>query len=312
MKKSFSQTIIAAALALPALAFAAATPIAFDMNGAAAGQGYTVDLLDWAPGNALAVGGNPGGGLTAGTVFQLLYQANLGLVSLGGAPIATAGLGGAQAFTAVAGVQEVVVSNTGSSAVFAMASAPVASATNFFKIYANQFGDNLAGSNFAQGTGTLVMSGHIVTINSSGYNTLGGTSNLDNFGTNDYPGISTLIGSGTTDLTVLVDTADASYFPGLLPGVVFSFTNTSQVTPFSQVDPSRQFSINGVANGGTASNTGPVNGVTQAGTDYNFQFQADGNSSFQTSRVPEPSVLALFGLALGVAGFASRRSNKKA
>lgn len=309
MKKLFTQTIIAAALAVPALAFAAATPITFDMNGSTAGQTYTVDLLDWAPGNALAVGGNPATGLTAGTQFQLLYQANLGLVSLGGVTQAGAGLSGAQNFTAVAGVQETVLSNTGGSALFGMASAPVASSTNFFYIYANQLGNNLTGLNFAQGTGTLVMSGHIVSIQSSNYSSLGATSTFDNFGTNNYPGITSLTGSGSTDMTVVIDSFDLSYFPTLIAGKTFSFINTSQVTPFSQVDPSAAFSINGVTNGGTASNIGPVNGVTQPGVNYNFQFQADANSSF--TQVPEPATLALFGLALGLAGFASRRISKK-
>jgi hypothetical protein len=313
MKKFFPQTLIAAALAVPALAFASATPITFDMNGGLAGQSYTVDLLDWAPGNALAVGGNPGTGpISAGTQTQLLFQANLGLVSLGGTTQAAAGLGGAQNFTATAGVKEVVLSNlTGLNPVFGMADAAVKSATNFFYIYANQVGNNLSGLGFAGPAGNLVMSGHVASINSSSYTASGLIAPaLDNFGGNNYPGISTLIGSGTTDLNIVIDSVNPLYFPTLNVGGAFDFGffNASQVTPFSQVDPSGAFSSNGLANGNLASNTGPVNGFTDAsGATHNFQFQADGNQSFQ---VPEPGSLALVGLALGIVGFSSRRAKK--
>ena len=310
MKKSISKSIVAAALSLPVMAFAGTLPITFDTNGGLPGGAFTVDLLDWAPGNALAVGGNPSAGLTPGSVFQLLYQANLTGASLNGNNVVAPGINTAQRFTIVAGVQEVVVANGSGSAQFSMFSAPVASATNFFNIYANALGgDNLTGLGFT--AGSLIMSGHIASISSSGYNTLGlPPSALDNFGANNYPGILSIIGSGSTDVNVKIDMVDALYFPTLTGGNVFSFTNTSQVTPFNQVNPSALFSSNGVANGDVLANIGPVNGQTQ-NVNYNFQFQADGNSSF-TNSVPEPGSLALLGLALGFAGVASRRSNKKA
>ena len=313
MKNILRKTVMAAALALPLVASAGA--ITMDMNGALAGQTYTVDLLDWTVGNALTVGGNPSGGLAVGTQTQLLYQANLGLVSLGGVTQATAGLGGAQSFTVVAGFQEVVLAgSTLTNVNFGLINPVVLAPTtaNFFYIYANTFGNNLAGTGFVGGS-TAVMSGYISQVLSSNFGTAGATGLFDNSPNGDqYGGFQSLYGAGATNIRVSISSYNTDYFSGLGAGDVLSlaFTNTSVVTPFDQVDPSRLFSSTGLVGGDLASNLGTINGVTQD-TTRNFQFQGDANTSFRTTSVPEPGSLALVGLALGAVGFVSRRRTSK-
>lgn len=319
--KPIVHLLSAVTLALPLLAQAGGT-FKFDADGGGlAYMASDVGVLDWKPGSALAVGGDPAGGLVNGSRTQLLYQANLGTaLDSVGTTVAVSGAFGANAFTVVAGFEEVatVSANTAN---FALAGVTSDRTKNFFYIYAGagpgDKGNNLLGTGFS--TGTVVMSGYISAVSSSNFSYA-----LDAFGVpvpsvlldqspngNQWGAQRTAVGSGATDLVITIETVNAAYFPDLTPGTKLTtgLLNTSQVDPFNQVDPSRKFSSDGtVATNGTFdAGLCPTNGFNTnplGGTACNFIFQADANMSIQ---VPEPGALALVGLALAAAGLVTRR-----
>ena len=311
-KQTLMTGAILAVLALPARA----DLITFDPTGTPGSGGDItgVNVFDWSPGNALAVNVNGPNGITVGSSFTTYFQANLGTV-LGVAPppLFTDGTGG-NFFTAVAGFGETVATcSSGAGAGFcsnATFAFDPANTTNFFEIFkvpANG-GSDLTGANFV--AGSAILSGHIIPNNFSSNFALaadGGTTPqlLDQNGADDWSGTQTVSGTGASKITVMIDSANQNYFPGLTAGsiIVLSAFNTSQVLPYSQTDPSRCMA-NATTNCAITSLIGTFNGApvgSSGGPDV--LFQADANQSFKLATVPEPGTLALIGigvLGLGV------------
>jgi hypothetical protein len=311
MKRALLSVAAASLLSIAGSAFGATVSFTFQGCGDAS-CAVEATALDWQPGNVLAIDGAGGAaGLAPGSQVTNLYQANLNSVLNTGTGVFDNGDFGSY-FTVVASFREVVIAG-GLAGVFQV----IPDAANYFEVYRNavSIGNDLTGAGFANGS--LVMSGVIT----AGFSTTAATSfvvdpttgvisivandDLDNFGTNNYPGVTTITTVGGANIEAVLGFVDASYFPDLMPGdaLVTALTSSSLNTPFDQTNPSGQFWSGA---GLIASDIGTANGITGP----NFQFQADAATSFERA-IPEPGSMALVGLALlGIAGATTRRKTR--
>jgi hypothetical protein len=176
---------------------------------------------------------------------------------------------------------------------------------NFVELWVSAPDSNmLAGTGFNNGTrvlyGRVLDASGVVQVGtgSTACAAFGGTDTTQfdqfpNAASNNYPGVSTVCATGSSNLSIDVLFANADYFPGFTPEVINttkSFFNTSHITPFTQNDPSALFVVNGSGFDGTTTeltytpNLGSVNGAVTA-TTRDFQNQADSNESFQQGTV---------------------------
>jgi len=310
--------VAAIALGLGVASAAQADLFAFDPTGTGSTAISNAAVIDPLPGNSLAIGGAPPGGLTTSSTTTNLYQANLGAITdASNNVLYTNGTLG-HWFTFVAGFGESVTSCSGallggcSSATFAVNG----SAPNFANMYVNTtgVGSDLTGAGFT--SGTSILSGNVIS-GTSNYTVTGvpGVNQTPNCPQtnialpstcldqspdgNNYPGIQTVAGVGSADIVIRINTVNSLYFPTLHTGDLISlFLNTSLVDPFRQANPSAAFSNNGVTSANTPNNIGAINGLSGP----NFQFQSDANISLTVNRVPEPQSLALLGLGFAMIG----------
>jgi len=278
--------VLATALGLfAASASQAGSVIQFDPNGTSGANSVGVLQFDWAPGLLAVNSVVPGGGVVSGTPFTVLYQAKMStLRDENNNVVSVPGLTTPGELTIVAMFKEVGTQVDANTATFSTNTDQTGS---FVRIYYDtaKNANDLAGTGFNDGI--LVYEGAVQQTPGGGSFTLtGGLGAFDQAGTNNYAGILSVIGAGGTNLTTSTISQNSDFFVTDVTTASFDF-NTSNNTPFREVNPSRRFFD------GTVANIGAING--QSGPD--FQFQSDANTSFTTA-VPEPGTLGMAGLSI--------------
>ena len=263
-----------------------AVAFTFDPDGAGPIAPVTMDVFDWSPGNGLIVNGVASS--TTGAQPSYFGQSKLNSLMNQGTNINLPGLG---EYTIVMGYGQNALGSVTNIANFSLNSA---SNTNFFRIYydASNNSSNLNGTGFDDGV--LVLSGTINDASVTYINGQGQTQQaLDGFQTNNYPGVTTIIGSGTNAVTFNVTFVNPAFFPVEQPSVLNY--NESNVTPYRQTDPSRQFA--GAIQGSVIS---PVIGTQNGISGPDFQVQVDGNMSVTVvPQAPAIKIVKVTGAAAG-------------
>ncbi len=284
---------------------AVASTIQFDPDGAAGANGVlNISTIDFQPGNTLVTGvGSLLSNTTINQPVTVYAQTRIGsLLDSNGNTVPVAGLNTSFELTMVLGFSALASIDNSISPTHPLPTTTLSldpSATvNFCSLYYDNTvdADDLAGTGFNDGT--LILNGAFSTAG-GGFFRFADTPLFDNFGADNYAGLTTRHVVGGGDYRVGVGLADPNFFTSGLSQVMIELLNDSTVTPFGQANPSQRFfdglGPNIIPNLGGMNGNGP-----------DFQSQNDANASF----TPEPSsvLLALVGSVGLLAGLQRRKA----
>jgi len=272
--------------------------------------------LDYAVGNGLARpdSGNLGAGITVGQTFTFYYQAVVTALNITGGQTVPPNLdvtadgvrpGGAYELTAVATFRETVAAliplgGGQIQAIFTLIPDPA----NLFSVFYDDAGapaDNVTGTGF--GNGTLVFSANPSTLGyvSNFTNTGSIAPDVDPVGPN-YPGVNSVIGSGTTNFNATLVSVNNAFFPGGLGSVIGVNFTTNVGAPFTNTAASAL--IGGLT---------PAIGTTNGTSGPDIIFAVDANSSFlgpTGTPVPEPGTISLALTGVGLTSLVALRRRR--
>jgi hypothetical protein len=339
MKTKLSKIAIGMGLVLGMAAQAQAEGLYFNsglLNGGA-DNFKEIASFDWLPGNFL---GKQATNLAVGDIFTGYYQSELSRItytdgSFDNVPI---GPNGPVEVTAGMVLNEVVLGLTDGNGDGLAESSAFGHLGGTFNIYFDSLSGGtinadgiVATSGLGYQDGVTIMTGAVLPsapgVIDANYSisSVAATPVFDQNGPNNWPGVTTYQGVGTSNVALNVDVATLSsvWFRGAGnsiisdPSIVTSFVLTNNNNPFGTINP--ESSVVGQIPthlGGRAGDN--FNGVTVAeavgcianpagpACNDDFQFLADASQNFQ-AKVPEPDGLSLLGIGVVGMYLASRR-----
>jgi len=336
------------------LALGTSSAFAIGINPDAGGIDPTIQVgsLGWNNGNAisLGVGSTPGivaacgtqapdGTCSGGAPFQTYAMGSLANFNdLGGGSIGGLNLNGANdstnyEWTFATGFLEQVTNLTGTAPTSNANFKTVAGGVNYFNIYfdANLSSDNLTGQGFIGPQ--LILSGTVLAyddltnpVGTTVFNATGLGGALDVFPNstnatdNNYPGITTVSGTGSTSFKVDVTSYNSAFFNDPATLLVELNLNTFQNVPYTDTNPASCFPTVGA---GTINGAGPISNGTPAQTAAqcaassignlngvdgpNIMFMTRASTSFETESVPVPAPGSLVLVGIGLAALGAKR-----